>query len=704
MIKRRLVIFILAFITVLALSTASAGAFSSFWNKITGNVPTDEDPDSCTDTDGPNNFNVAGVVFITASGETNAYTDYCIGDTAYDYYCSEESSSGGSSAVFLPLITGYVTYTAQTTSKNCLINALFCTGGKCGCNPGDTKICAGSTIGECWPGTETCDSNGDWDNNCIGFQGHVNEICDGLDNNCDGVVDEGCTPPECSDGAVQNCGTNVGLCIEGSQTCIDGAWDPTPCVPIQDSTTEICDGFDNDCDGFVDEGDVCPIECTDGQERTCPEGNNVGECLPGTETCVDGEWNNNCEGAKGPTNETCDTLDNDCNGIPDDGDVCDNCSIGDSQECSGSSVGACWPGTKTCSGGSWGICVGFVGQTTEICDGVNNDCDGDTDEDINGDPLVESCGINAGECVQGIRTCGPDLWGTCGGDYIGPVDEICDGKDNDCDGVVDEGCGCTDGTSRDCGTDTGECTKGTQVCTNSEWGTLCLNSQGESSEICDQKDNDCDGLVDEGNACDDDSIVNLQTTNAATCEDTDDKDDLYVKGEVTATTFSGDTIFFEDECLNSKQVAQYSCFRDPDTNDLFLQQKGYNCPSGFFCKEGICESSSGSTGTTTTECINSDTVLPLSINKVCFNKNTRDVQITLSKDNPQTIDYLDFFITDNERDVSILTCGNTCGGCEVISSGTKSYYIYIENEKKTPTSLILKSTNCLTDITRIGTC
>ncbi len=68
---------------------------------------------------------------------------------------------------------------------------------------------------------------------------------------------------------------------------------------------------------------------------------------------------------------------------------------------------------------------------TEVCDGVDNDCDGAIDED-----LVQDCGLAEGECQPGSQVCEGGAWGPCDG--VTPIDEICDGLDNDCDGVADE--------------------------------------------------------------------------------------------------------------------------------------------------------------------------------------------------------------------------------------------------------------------------
>jgi parallel beta-helix repeat protein len=180
------------------------------------------------------------------------------------------------------------------------------------------------------------------------------------------------------------------------------------------------------------------------ENETMECGTSIGECRKGNITCNNGAWGSTCEGAIGPQNETCNGKDDNCNGIIDDNAGC--CNNGDTRSC-GIDTGVCEFGISTCSGAVWGACIGGIGSVSEICgNNLDDNCDGQTDENCATCIDLDDDGYGS----PASNTCQyPELDCNDSDRNVNPgMQEVCDGKDNNCDGQADEGgvCNtCSDG-------------------------------------------------------------------------------------------------------------------------------------------------------------------------------------------------------------------------------------------------------------------
>lgn len=149
-----------------------------------------------------------------------------------------------------------------------------------------------------------------------------------------------------------------------------------------------------------------------------------------------------------------------------------------------------------------------VPTSGESCDprGQDEDCDGTIDEGCEcfGADTRECNNAGMGICAEGRQTCTAGTWGRCES-TVQPRAEVCDGQpiDEDCDGNPNTGCTCENGQTQDCSTSRpGVCASGTQSCAAGRWGACQSSVTALAAEMsCDDKDEDCDGQVDDAAPC-----------------------------------------------------------------------------------------------------------------------------------------------------------------------------------------------------------
>lgn len=258
----------------------------------------------------------------------------------------------------------------------------------------------------CNRGTQVCEG-GAW-GACAGQPMPEPETCNGLDDDCNGEPDdlvETCYPDGqagCTLGAdgrwvcTGACGTGTRVCREGKLSECEGATVPGEEV----CTPEHVVAQNEDCDDVTDEG----CDCRPGETRDCWSGRagqmGVGKCKAGTQTCENGAFGA-CMGEVHAAPETCanPNVDDDCNRTVDDvPTVNDGCQVTGAQ-------GPCAIGTLQCSGAMGPVCISETMPSREVCNGLDDDCNGRADEGFNLRRDPQHCGACGNRCDAGSNCC-----------------------------------------------------------------------------------------------------------------------------------------------------------------------------------------------------------------------------------------------------------------------------------------------------------
>jgi len=353
----------------------------------------------------------------------------------------------------------------------------------------------------------------DCDDSFVAIHPAADEVCDGVDNDCDELIDD-------DDDSVSNAtdwypdadgdgfGDSFGAPVQACDPLADhtGEDDATDCDDDDDSiypdADEYCDGVDHDCDGEVNDDDAVDV----GTWYLDGDGDEYG---------IDDDTTVACEQPSGYA---------DVGGDCDDGDTAfnpgateDDCSDPADYNCDGSTGyvdddGDGYPACEECDDADASI----YPDANEYCDGADNDCDGDIDEEpVDGstwfmdgdgdgygvpDTTMDACDQPSGyvavdtDCDDADSGTSPD------------ADELCNGYDDDCDGDVDEDDALdADTWFADADIDGyGDAAMSTTACDQPSGyladATDCDDSDDYvfpgAFEYCDGVDNDCGGVTD----------------------------------------------------------------------------------------------------------------------------------------------------------------------------------------------------------------
>ncbi len=381
-----------------------------------------------------------------------------------------------------------------------------------------------------------CDQPGGYvvdDRDCDDGNSDVNpdalEVCNGIDDDCDGTIDVGADDPSTwyADADTDGFGdlaTATDECTAPSGYIADATDCDDMDAAVYPGATEVCNGVDDDCNSIVDDGAVDAATWyadVDGDSFGDVSAS-IAECTPGAGYVADATDCDDTNAAVFPgATEVCNGVDDDCNTLIDDGAIdaptwyadADSDTFGDA----GATIVVCVaPGgyiadDTDCDDTDAAVFPG----ATEVCNGVDDDCNSIVDDgavdattwyaDTDGDAFGD-IGATQAECAApaGYIADATDCDDTDASVHPGAT-EVCNGVDDDCNSIVDDAA--TDATTwyadvdndafGDASTALADCTAPAGYIADA---TDCDDTNAAvypgADEVCNDVDDNCDALVD----------------------------------------------------------------------------------------------------------------------------------------------------------------------------------------------------------------